>query len=125
MGLTYFLGLLETWPGPIEGLHGPKPLLRKVTIMGKFKKGNIVFWKRTLVDLICVVQGMEGDQVALLHMDAPRSDPPILVNASEVTKLAEEQEKLVPSDFPRALKGQREIHFPPSKRGSKKKGVKE
>ena len=90
--------------------------------MGKFKKGNIVFWKRTLVDLICVVQGMEGDQVALLHMDAPRSDPPILVNASEVTKLAEEQEKLVPSDFLGALKTQREIHSPPPGKGRTKKG---
>jgi hypothetical protein len=84
--------------------------------MEEVKKGNVVFWKRPMADLFCIVQEVKGDQVLLRYMDAPRSDPPILVNASEVTKLAEGQEKLVPSDFLGALKKQREVHFPPSKR---------
>lgn len=92
--------------------------------MEEFKKGNLVFWKRPVtMDLFCIVQEVKGDQVLLRYMHGPPSEF-FSVNKGEIVKLAEEQERLVPSDFEAALKRQREIHFPP-RRGRKKKKEKE
>jgi len=86
-----------------------------------FKKGNVVFWKRLMADLFCIVQEVRGDQVLIRYMDAPRNEPPISVNRSELVELAEEQERLPPSDLLDAIRKQREVHYPQKKARKKKK----
>jgi hypothetical protein len=88
--------------------------------MEEFRKGNVVVWKRPMADLLCIVQEIEDDQVTLRFMDSPKGESSFVIKKDEVVKLAEEQERLDPSDFLEAVRKQREIHFPP-KKGKKKK----
>jgi len=81
----------------------------------RLRKEISYFGKGPWPDLFCVVQEMKGDQVLLRYMDAPRNEPPISVNNSEIVKLAEEQERMQATDFLEAVARQREIHFPPPK----------
>ena len=88
--------------------------------MEELKEGNLVLWKRPMADLLCVVQEIHGDQVAVYYMHQPRSEPPVFVNRGEIVKLAESQEREPPIDLLEAVRKQREIHYPPPRRRKKK-----
>ena len=88
---------------------------------GTPEKGNVVVWKRPQADLFCIIDGVNGDEVLLRHMDSPRDEPPISVNKREMERFAEEPEREAPSDLLKAVRRQREIHIPPPK-GRRKKG---
>ena len=46
-------------------------------------------------------------------MDAPKEEPAVLVDVSEIIKLADKLEKVPSADLLRVVARQREIHFPP------------
>lgn len=84
------------------------------------KKGNLIFLKSTLVDLFYIVKGVEGEMVVVRKIDAPPSQWEKLP-LDKVVKLAEEQEKLLPTDVATAIEEQRKVVFAPPKGGGKKK----
>lgn len=84
------------------------------------KKGNLIFLQSTLVDLFYIIGGMEGESVIARKIDAPPSQWEKL-SIDKVVKIAENQEKLLPSDVATAIRQQREIVFPAVKGERKKK----
>jgi hypothetical protein len=87
----------------------------------ELKKGNLIFKKSLLVDLIYVVESQQGERVTARKIDAPHTQKEALL-LSDVVKLADEQERLLPLNVAEAIEKQREVVFAPPKMG-KKKGV--
>ena len=86
-----------------------------------YKKGNLIFLKSTLMDLFYIVKGMEGEKVVVARkIDAPSTQWERL-EIDKVVKVAEEQEKILPSDVMGAIEEQRKVVFTPTKSGGKKK----
>ena len=83
------------------------------------KKGNLVFLTTPFADLLYVVHSQEGEMVKCKKLDAPPNQWEILP-LSHLTKLADEQEKLLPS-LDEAIMKQRQSVFAPPKAGGKKK----
>lgn len=87
----------------------------------EFKKGNLIFLSTHLIDLFYIVKGMEGKTTVIARkIDAPTNQWEKLP-IEKVTKLAEEQEKLLPTNITTAIEEQRKIVFAPPKAGSKRK----
>ena len=84
-----------------------------------FKKGNLIFLKTPLADLLYVVREVDGETVTAKKLDAPPKQWEKLP-ISECIKLAEEQEKLLPSLLIRVINEQRQITFAPPKKKKKK-----
>jgi len=86
------------------------------------RKGNLIFLKTHLVDLIYVVKEIKEDRVIAKKLDAP----PELWEAlplDKVVRLAEEQEKLLPSDIGKAIEEQRLVVFTPPRQSKKKRSL--
>lgn len=84
--------------------------------MTEFERGNIVLLKRPLADFVCVVQWVEGDDVAIRYMDSPKDAGYNVVKRDELIFLAPEQVKELPEDFLGAIDRQREVIFTPKKK---------
>ena len=85
------------------------------------RKGNLIFLKTPLADLIYVVRECEGEVVVAKKMDSPPNTWERLPSC-ECVRLAEEQEKLLPAFLLQVIQEQRQIVFaPPKKPGLKKK----
>lgn len=86
----------------------------------ELRKGNLIFLKTPLADLIYVVRDVEDEMVVAKKLDSPPKQYEKLP-LCECIKLAEEQEKLLPSLLIQAVAEQRQIVFsPPRKKGKKK-----
>lgn len=94
--------------------------------MNELKRGNIVLLTKPLADLICIVQEVtEGsDVIRVRYLDSPPKES-IEVKRSDVLKLAEEQERMLPRDFLDAVTKQREVVFAPKREKKVKKGDEE
>ena len=84
--------------------------------MTEIRKGNLVMLKRPMADLLCVVElvsSTEPVKVMLRYLHAPRDDADgqIMVAPSDVIKLAEEQERELPSDLLSEVERQRAFVF--------------
>jgi len=86
------------------------------------KKGNLIFLKNPLADLLYVVKEMNGEKVIARKLDAPSKEWEELPT-SEIVKLAEEQERLLPSSLLMVVDEQRRIVFAPPKKSGKKKSL--
>jgi len=85
------------------------------------KKGNLIFLKSTLMDLFYIIgEGERDKKVKARKIDAPPSQWEYL-DVEKVVKLAEEQEKILPSDVASAIEEQRKVVFAPPKGGGRKK----
>ncbi len=81
----------------------------------EFKKGNLAFLTTPFTDLIYVIQSQEGERVTCKKLDSP----PKLVETlslSLLTKLTEEQEKLLPLNLMVAIEKQRRVVYAPVKK---------
>jgi hypothetical protein len=86
----------------------------------QFKKGNLVIQRKMMMDMLCVVKCQRGDQLIIRHLDSPSIEEE-LIPISDVLKLAEEQERLLPVDLISAIEKQRSIVFtPPKQKGGGK-----
>lgn len=88
----------------------------------EFKKGNLIFLKSTLVDLIYIVKCQTGEVVTARKIDAPPETFEKL-QLDRVVLLAEEQEKILPRDLVEAIFKQRQIIYSQPKKGGKKKEI--
>lgn len=88
-----------------------------------YHRGNILLLKRPLADFICVVEEVkEGEgKIKVRYIDMPPNEEGFCVGEDDVIKLAEQQEKELPSDFLAAVEKQREVVF--AKKKETKKGV--
>lgn len=88
-----------------------------------YHRGNVLLLKRPLADFICVVEEVvEGEgRLKVRYIDTPPNEMGFEVGDGEVIKLAEQQEKELPTDFLNAVERQREVIF--TKKKESKKGV--
>jgi len=84
----------------------------------EIKKGNLIFLKTPLADLLYVVREVAGETVTAKKLDAPPKQWEKLP-ISECIKLADEQEKLLPSLLIQVVSEQRQIVFAPPKKKKK------
>lgn len=85
------------------------------------KKGDVVAWKRPLADLICTVQGVEGDTVSLCYLHAHKNEPLFVAKVNEVVRLSGPQEEEFSANLLEAVERQRRIDFPPPRKRREKK----
>jgi len=88
----------------------------------ELRKGNLCFLSTVAVDLFYVVVEVRGEVVRATKLDAPRGEVEELP-LSKVVKLAEEQEKLLPSNLMEAIDRQRMVVFTPQSKTKKKKKI--
>lgn len=81
----------------------------------ELKKGNLIFLKTPLADLLYVVKEVNGEIVVAKKLDAPPKQWEKLPS-SECIKLVDEQEKLLPNLLIVAVNEQRQIVFSQSKK---------
>ena len=86
----------------------------------ELKKGSLIFLKTPLIDLIYVVKEVKGEEVTAKKMDSPPEQWEKLP-LSQVVKLADEQELILPQDVQEAILEQRKVVFAPPKGGGGKK----
>jgi hypothetical protein len=86
---------------------------------GELKKGSLIFLRSILVDLFYIVRSANETEVVARKLDAPPTQWESLP-LDKVVKLADEQEKLLPSAFLEAIQEQRKVVFAPPKQGKKK-----
>ena len=89
----------------------------------ELRKSNLIFLTTTLADLLYIVKEIEGEKVVAKKLDSPPGQWEELP-LSKVTKLAEEQELLLPQDFREAIEKQREVTFTPPRQGRAKRPTK-
>lgn len=92
--------------------------------MNELRKGNLVLLKRPLADLLGIVEAIsstEPPRIMVRYLDAPRDSElgSILVLQSDVLKLADDQEKELPSDLLESIEKQRAFVFKEKSRKSK------
>ena len=88
----------------------------------ELRKGNLCFLSTVAVDLFYVVVEVRGEVVRATKLDAPRGEVEELP-LSKIVKLAEEQEKLLPSNLMEAIDRQRMVVFTPQSKTKKKKKI--
>ncbi len=85
----------------------------------ELRKGNLIFLKTPLADLLYVVREVVGETVTAKKLDAPPKQWEKL-SLSDCIKLADEQEKLLPSLLIQVISEQRQITFAPPKKKKRK-----
>jgi len=89
-----------------------------MTSENELKKGCLIFLKTPLADLLYVVKEVSGEEVTARKLDAPPKEWE-KIPLSECIKLADEQEKLLPSLLIQVVADQRQIVFAPPKKKKK------
>jgi len=82
------------------------------------KKGSLIFLITPLADLIYVVESVNGEDIIAKKLDSPPKKWE-KIPCSACVKLADEQEKLLPSLLIQAVAEQRQIIFTPPKKKKK------
>lgn len=82
------------------------------------KKGNLIFLKTPLADLLYMVREVDGEIIIAKKLDAPPKQWEKLP-LSDVMKLADEQERLLPSLLIQVVNEQRQIVFATPKKKKK------
>jgi hypothetical protein len=86
--------------------------------MPEFKKGNLICLITPLADLLYLVKEVEGDLLIAKKLDSPPKQWE-KIPISNCLKLAEEQEKLLPSLMIQVIADQRQIVFAQPKKKKK------
>lgn len=84
----------------------------------ELKKGNLIFLKTPLADLLYVVKEVNGEIIIAKKLDSPPKQWEKLP-VSECVKLADEQEKLLPALLIQVVADQRQIVFAQPKKKKK------
>jgi hypothetical protein len=79
------------------------------------KRGNLIIVKTILIDHLCVVQCQQGDTVIVRKLDG-RVGEETKIPLKDTIKLADEQERMLPSDLVSAVEAQRQLTFQPAKK---------
>ena len=79
----------------------------------EFYRGNVILLKRPLADFICIIQRVEGERLQVRYLDSPPNDPGVMVKVGEIIKLADAQERELPTQFIEAIERQRQVVFKP------------
>lgn len=82
------------------------------------KKGSLIFLITPLADLIYVVESANGEKIKAKKLDSPPGKWEEIPRSACV-KLADEQEKLLPSLLIQAVAEQRQIIFTPPRKKKK------
>lgn len=88
-------------------------------------RGNVVLLKRPLADFICVIEEQAVGKLRIRYLDSPSEDVGVEVTPDAVIKLAEVQERELPTAFLDAIERQRRIVFAPKPVRGVGKGGKE
>jgi hypothetical protein len=91
-------------------------------------RGNVLLLKRPLADFVCILSAHEvGGKIRVRYLDSPPEDSGVIVAVEDVIKLAEAQERELPTEFMEAVEKQRRVVFTPKPvrggKGGKKVGV--